>query len=287
MFISVVIPTIGRETLNACLQSLGAQTYPRDLFEVIVVEDGVRSVEKSVNDFGFRYLSQEHRGPAAARNFGARSARGDVLAFTDDDCTVPSNWLEKLADGYRRHPDAVGVGGYMEAPEEVLAANPFAAYESYMTRQVYKAGDLPIFGGFEVPTGGTNNLSYKKEIFEKAGGFDEKFPGAAGEDADLKKRITGAGAKLLYIPLKVTHFHRYRLLSFIRQNRDRGLGSLYFQKKHGEQLGRVSLLRGIIISPLSFLSDCFVSNMNWRVAFLKTLAQKVNYLTQLLNYGKV
>lgn len=287
MFISVIIPTIGRETLKACLQSVAAQAYPRDLFEVIVVEDGSHSAEKSVNDFGFRYLSQVYSGPAAARNFGARFARGEVLAFTDDDCTVPPNWLENLADGYRRHPDAAGVGGYMEAPEEVLAANPFAAYESYVTRQVYKAGNLPIFGGFEVPTGGTNNLSYKKVVFEKAGGFDEKFPGAAGEDADLKKRITGAGEKLLYIPLKVTHFHRYRLLSFLRQNRDRGLGSLYFHKKHGGQLGKLSLLRGIIISPLSFLSDCFVGNTGWRVAFLKTIALKINYLTQLINYGKI
>lgn len=287
MFISVVIPTIGRETLKACLQSLAAQTYPRDLFGVIVVEDGSREAEKTVNDFGFRYLFQEHRGPAAARNFGARSAPGEVLAFTDDDCTVPRDWLEKLADGYFRHPDVAGVGGYMEAPTEILLTNPFAAYESYMTRQVYKAGDTEIFGGFEVPTGGTNNLSYRKEIFEKAGGFDERFPGAAGEDADLKKRITGAGKKLLYIPLKVTHYHRYRLSSFIRQNHDRGLGSLYFHKKHGAQLGRLTLIRGITISPLSFLSDCFVSKINWRVAFLKTLALKINYLTQLINYGKI
>lgn len=287
MFISVVIPTLGRETLKVCLQSLAAQTYPRDLFEVIVVEDGSRSAEKLVRGFGFRYMSQEHRGPAVARNYGARSARGEVLAFTDDDCTVLPNWLEKLADGYRRYPEAVGVGGYMEAPENILAENPFAAYESYMTHQVYKAGEVEILGGFEVPTGGTNNLSYKKEIFEKAGGFDEKFPGAAGEDADLKKRITGMGLRLLYIPLKVTHFHRYRLLSFIRQNRDRGLGSLYFHKKHGEQLRRISLLKGIIISPLSFLSDCFAAKINWRVAFLKTLALKVNYLTQLINYGKI
>lgn len=287
MFISVIIPTLGRESLKSCLQSLKEQAYPRDRFEVIVVNDGGRTdVSKLVSDYGFQYLSQRHQGPAVARNNGAKMAQGEILAFTDDDCLVPTDWLTKLADGYRRFPEAAGVGGYMEAPQELLAVNPYAAYESYMTHRVYGAGDVEILGGFEVPTGGTNNLTYKKEIFRQLKGFDEGFPYAAGEDADFKKRVCEAGYRLLYLPLKVTHYHNYNLASFIRQNRHRGWGSLYFHRKHGGLFSRFQLVRSLMFVPLILVSDVAFARIGLGVGLLKAVAAAVNYSTQLINYGK-
>ncbi len=287
MFISVIIPTLGRESLKSCLQSLKEQAYPPDQFEVIVVNDGEHTdVAKLVSGYGFQYYSQKHQGPAVARNNGAKMARGEILAFTDDDCRVPTDWLTKLADGYRRFPEAAGVGGYMEAPQELLAVNPYAAYESYITRRVYGAGDAEILGGFEVPTGGTNNLSYKKEIFHRLGGFDEGFPYAAGEDADFKKRVCETGYHLLYLPLKVTHYHNYNLASFIRQNQHRGWGSLYFHRKHGGFFSRLQLVRSLMLLPLILVTDMVFARIGLSVAFLKAVAAAVNYTTQLINYGK-
>lgn len=285
---SVIIPTIGRKDLQNCLQNLFKQTYPKELFEVIVVEDGSgTAVRKIVESFGFAYFWQERRGPAAARNLGAKNAKGEILAFTDDDCEVPPYWLEKLADGYRRCPRVAGVGGYMEAPPAILLNNAYAQYESYMTHEVYQAGGREILGGFEVPTGGTNNISYRKDLFEKLGGFDETYPAAAGEDADFKKRVCDAGYLLLYLPLKVDHYHSYSWSSFLKQNRDRGLGSLRFHKKHGDGFNRRQLYRRLILSPLSFLKAVFLTKMALPVALLRWLALVVDYTTQLKLYGKI
>jgi len=126
----------------------------------------------------------------------------------------------------------------MEAPAAVLKQNIFAQYESYVTRQVYGAGKKEILGSFEVPTGGTNNIAYRKKVLEEIGGFDESFPVAAGEDADLKKRICDRGYQILYLPLKVEHHHDYSWRSFIKQSRSRGVGSIYFHRKHGGGLSR-------------------------------------------------
>lgn len=91
-FISVIIPTYERAgQLSVCLGALAAQDYPRDRFEVLVVDDGsATSPEGSVGTFrhqlNVRLLKQLHSGPAAARNHGTAHAKGAFLAFTDDDC---------------------------------------------------------------------------------------------------------------------------------------------------------------------------------------------------------
>lgn len=289
MFISVVVPTYRRsEKLINCLKSLKSQHYDNKSYEVIVVEDDEnKKAKKVVEELGFQYLFQPHRGPAAARNLGVSKAKGEVVAFTDDDCVVPKGWLAEISRGYEKYPEVAGVGGFMEADERILASNLFARYESYMTRVVYGAGEKEVIGYFEVPTGGTNNLSYRKEVFQRLNGFDEHFPVAAGEDADFKKRVCDSGYKLLFIPLKVTHWHKYSLKSFLRQNRDRGYGSLYFHKKHGGGLSRPLLLFGIILSPLSFIKSYILRETDFGTGFLKMFSLIINYFTQLKYYGKV
>lgn len=104
ILISVVIPTFDRsDLLRRCLKSLIVQTMDSVSFEIIVVADGPsKSTEAVVAELrgttsvpALRYLeSPVHRGPAAARNLGWRSARGAIIAFTDDDCIVQPTWLE-------------------------------------------------------------------------------------------------------------------------------------------------------------------------------------------------
>src|SRR5205085_2187047 len=105
-FFSIIIPTYARlERLAICLGALARLEYPRDRFEVIVVDDGSdRSPESVISNFRDRFniilLKQSHAGPATARNAGARKAKGDLLAFTDDDCEPASDWLRALANRF-------------------------------------------------------------------------------------------------------------------------------------------------------------------------------------------
>ena len=115
-FFSVIIPTCRRpRQLATCVRSLSSLDYPRDRFEVIVVDDGDdetlgRVIEPFRSALEIRLIRQANAGPAVARNTGGMNARGEFLAFTDDDCEPSQDWLTVLAAGFRENPDAM-LGG--------------------------------------------------------------------------------------------------------------------------------------------------------------------------------
>jgi GT2 family glycosyltransferase len=258
MRISVVVPTFDRpDSLRRCLAALRCQSHVDR--EVIVVDDAPSESARpllAAEFAGFRYLSQPHRGPAAARNLGLAAASADVIAFTDDDCCAPDDWLARLADGYARYPAVAGVGGGLTAPPEVLAANVFAQYERYLSEHQYHAGADEVLGGFDCPAGGTANMSYTRAALESVGGFDTGFPVPAGEDADLKLRLTQTGRQLLYVPVWVHHLQSYTWARFRRQCFLRGVGRNYFEQKHGPgRPGRAKILLRVIRRLLTFPAD--------------------------------
>ncbi len=235
MRFSVVIPTYNRaHTLRQCLAALVRQDYAD--YEVIVVDDGSRDGTAAMVKAEFpnvTYLQQDNRGPAAARNLGIAAAKGEVVAFTDDDCLPPPDWLARLADGYARYPHVAGVGGSLRAPPELLRHNAFAQYERYVAVDVYHAGAAEVVAGFECPGGGANNISYRRAVLDEVGRFDVRFPVAAGEDTDLKLRVCQRGYQLLYLPVWMTHLQDYTWPRFRRQYYVRGVGRNYFEALHG------------------------------------------------------
>ena len=261
MRFSVVVPTYNRcALLERVVDAILRQSLPPERFELLVVDDGstdgtaelgARLQERAAN---VRFLRSDHRGVAAARNLGIRAAAGDAVAFTDDDCLVPPDWLERLADGYARYPEVVGVGGRITAPDDVLRRSAVARLEARVARQVYGAGDAEAVGGFDCPAGGTNNMSYRHEALLGVGGFDEGFPPFVwGEDADLKRRLAERGGRLLYIPLAVIHLRDYSLSSFLRQGWQRGRGEAHFRLKHEGRRAWLAHLRRMALAPLKLL----------------------------------
>lgn len=261
MKFSVVVPTFNRKSLlRQTLASLLMQEYSD--YEIVVVDDGSTdgTHEMLSNEFrSVQCLAQDRCGPAAARNRGIQQSHGEVLAFTDDDCVVPRDWLARLADGYARYPKASGVGGFLQPPDKVLETSALARYETFIAQRVYHVSKQEYFGGFECPAGGTNNMSYRREALDSVGGFDESFACAAGEDADLKYRLCQKGAQLLFLPVRVTHMQSYIWESFKRQAFTRGRGRAQFDAKHSTA-NRVRSIARLFRRALMLPFDVFDSN---------------------------
>jgi len=102
-FVSVIIPTYNRkEILERTLRTYSDQTYPKDKFEVIVIDDGstdgTEHVVKSLvggSNYKLRYFRQDNKGPAAARNLGINEAAGEIVLITGDDCIPDPKLIEE------------------------------------------------------------------------------------------------------------------------------------------------------------------------------------------------
>jgi glycosyltransferase involved in cell wall biosynthesis len=128
MFVSVVIPTYNRrDSLQAVLHSLARQTYPRDKYEVIVVDDGsmddTPSIANEEYPFSFRYVRQPNRGDAIARNLGAQESKADLLIFLDDDITVVPDFVASMIREHQGHERLIVVGTLQ--PVVADQKNPF------------------------------------------------------------------------------------------------------------------------------------------------------------------
>lgn len=184
--ISVVIPTYRRpESLGRCLAALLARD-PGPSCEIIVVDDG-RSIEVRalVNALarkhaGIRYLcpARGKRGPAAARNAGWQAARGEIVAFTDDDTLPEADWLN--AGLLAMAPDVAAASGYVRVP---LPARPTDAERETAGLQ-----------GAEFVTA---NCFVRRAALLRCGGFDERYTGAWREDSDLYFTLLEHGEKIV------------------------------------------------------------------------------------------
>jgi GT2 family glycosyltransferase len=247
--ISVVIPTYGRpEPLSRCLAALECQTLAAADFEVIVVDDGsptpVALLAERMGTAQYRVVRQENAGPAAARNRGAREAKGTFLAFTDDDCAPHTGWLEALLGTFAGHPEAM-VGG---RTVNVLPTNPYSAASQELITYLYDYFN----SGAEGPRFfASNNLAVPTAAFLDMGGFDETFPLAAAEDREFCDRWLHLGRKLVYAPAAiVNHAHALSLRRFWRQHFNYGRGAYQFQRIR-EQRAQATLKR----EPLHFYLD--------------------------------
>jgi len=160
----VVIPSVGRPSLLTLLESLAAAGEPQPA--LVHVVDG------------------RGRGPAAARNVGWRAASAPWVVFLDDDVVVSPGWCAELADDLARlEPRAAGSQGRIRVPTGVGAGVGATAGGDW-ARNVTK---------LETALWATADMAYRRRVLAAVGGFDERFPRAYREDADLGLRVVGAG----------------------------------------------------------------------------------------------
>ena len=229
-FFSIVVPTYARpKQLAACLRALALLEYPRDHFEVIVIDDGSETPPEDVvaplrDRLDVTLLTQPNAGPAAARNTGAAEARGEFLAFTDDDCAPAPDWLQRLAARFAAAPDPM-IGG---RTLNVLNDNPYSTASQLLIAYLYGYFNAdPSQARFFA----SNNLALSAQRFQTIGGFDATYTRAAAEDRELCDRWLLRGYRMIYAPeVLIYHAHALTFRTFWRQHFTYGKGAFCFHQ---------------------------------------------------------
>lgn len=206
---SVIIPAYNAEkTLQSCLDALMQQTHIPD--EIIVVDDGSVDGTKTIADAYslVTVISQKNKGPAKARNAGAAAAKSDIIIFLDSDCVPEKNWLEEMLNPFADEKVA-GVQGAYKTRQPSLVARFDQADIEYRYERMKRAKKLDWIGSY--------SAAYRRKIFLAEKGFDETFPKASGEDAELSYRMSEKGYKLVFAPRAIVfHTHPQTLLHYLR-----------------------------------------------------------------------
>ncbi len=253
--ISVIVATRNRpRQLAACLRALAAQNYPRDRFDVIVVDDGGDvSLAPTMATFRahlrLQLVEQTNGGPARARNTGAKCAAGPLLAFVDDDCEPSPGWLAAVQARFEQCPDRAIGGRTVNA----LPGNAYSSASQLVVDYLYEhhaaaKGRTSEGAPAAPPFFASNNLAVPAGLFEDVGGFDESFPLAAGEDREFCDRWQAHGYRLLMAPdALVHHAHALSFQTFWRQQMNYGRGAFRLRKARSSR-GAAA----IGFEPLSF-----------------------------------
>ncbi len=188
-----------------------------DPFELIVVTPDASVVSPNP---AVLVLVEADRNPALRRNLAAARARGEILAFIDDDAFASPDWLSRGAKMFDENPDLVALGGPDPAPEdstvgelfsETVLATPYIG--SGIVCHESRPGTFPIHAPHDIAL---VNLFVRKSRFEAVGGFDTAI-GYIGEDTDLISRLTPLGEVLYSDSVLVRHRRRSFPLAYLRQ----------------------------------------------------------------------
>jgi len=216
MDISVVICTYNRShNLKGVLKSLSEQIMPKELqWEIIIVDNNSTDETKSVVE-GFKafsglrinYFFEPKQGKSYALNTGIQKAQGDIIAFTDDDIMVPTNWVEAIYSSFKKYCcDGLCGRIHIKLPQRIP---PWLTKELWGFLGYLNYGDEPFFITEEAIFGG--NVVYTRAVIERTGMFDVNRGRSAdkllgGEDVEYGERVVRQGNRVLYQPdLQVYH----------------------------------------------------------------------------------
>jgi histidinol-phosphate phosphatase family protein len=183
MTFDVVVPTVGRNSLPPLLSALADADGPPPGRVLVVDDRRDRSRPLPVGRAaGVEVVAGRGAGPAAARNLGWRRATAEWVAFLDDDVVPSPTWLADLVR------DLEGLGPEVAATQgRVRVPMPSGRRPTDWERNVR---------GLETARWATADMAYRRSVLEEVGGFDERFPRAYREDADLGLRVVRAGYRI-------------------------------------------------------------------------------------------
>ena len=279
-FVSVVVPyRNAKASLPNLIESLLNQSYPKDKYEVILVDDA--STDKSsdmitniikdneeTNQIKILRCS-ESGGPAKARNIGIKNSKGVIIAFTDADAIANKDWLTELVKGFKDNSIGGVTGKVVTDFQKLLYPLRVSPISEFVTC----------------------NIAYKKKVLTQSGLFDEKFKCPFREDSDLAYRILDQGYRIVpqnsavvYHPVK-----QNKLKDLLRVPKYHAYDALLFKKHPKRAKATVGILFwrfsttgvAIVLSALIILSFFIVAPIEWSIIctllyfFLTTLALSI------------
>jgi glycosyltransferase involved in cell wall biosynthesis len=279
MNVSVILCTYNRAgSLPTALRSVLSSKLPSSLeWEILVVDnnspDDTRAVAEQfcrTHPDRVRYIFEPLQGKSNALNRGIREARGEILAFVDDDVTADPNWLLELTAPILKQDAWVGVGGRILPPPDFRPPSWMALEGPNAVLGVLALFDLGTTScELTEPPYGTN-MAFRKQVFEKYGGFRTDLgpcPGSEirGEDTEFGRRILGAGERLWYQPSAIICHpvteNRLKQEYFLRFFFDHGRAMV---REHGEG------------TPIWSIRRCYLKFLN--IAILRLPARILRWL---------
>jgi glycosyltransferase involved in cell wall biosynthesis len=224
MKVSIIIPTKNNAgILEKCLKSIENLDYPKEELEVVIVdghsEDGTVEIARK---YGCRVVYESVGTIGGARNIGVRNSSGEFIVFTDADCVAEKDWLKNLLKEFRDE-NIASVGGPNITPEDdsefgKCVGDVFELLSRAGARYAYNSKEV-----VEIYHNPTCNSAYRREIFERFGGFNPRL--VACDDEELDFRIRKAGYKIIFTPFaRVYHYRKSSLKSFARMAWNYGVG---------------------------------------------------------------
>jgi len=216
MHISAIVCTYNRcETLRTALKCLEEQVLPEGIsWEILVVDNNSADKTREVVDSfvmrsqgRFKYLFEGRQGKCYALNTAVGEAKGEILAFTDDDVSIDKEWLRHLVQAFDRY-GCSGAGGktvpvfHAKKPAWLDVSKPTPFLNALVGLDY---GPEPLVCGRGQTFFGAN-MAYKREVFDRHGMFrldlgpTKANLGGKGEDSEFYKRLLGAGELLMYVP---------------------------------------------------------------------------------------
>ena len=222
-FISIIVPVYnGEKALEKCITSLLNQNYPSERREIIIVDNNSKDNSKGIiQKFPVQYMLEDKiQGPGAARNTGAKIAKGEIIAFLDADQVADKNWLTNLIQGWE-NPAFGAFGGsnvYLEDNQLSLNINP----PNTENKESSGSETFQLGGG---------NAAYRSDLFRSLNGFDTRLFNR--EDFDLAWRLVNIKKKKILFNYSAVVYQKGRTISeHLRREFRIGFGMYQFTCKH-------------------------------------------------------